>query len=162
MPDFSSALVAQKKEGGLQNEEKKSDVGLVGIAPVGESESNPLKWFEAGNSAMQKGMHAQAIDFYTRAIELKPDYLHAVYNRAGAYLALNKLQESLVDYQQTEKIDPLLVLAKYNAGVVLSKMERQMRQLCIFKRLLRSMGHISNLFIIWGVFIWTAKNTPMR
>ncbi len=154
MPSFSSALVAQKKEGDLQNEEKKSDVGAAGSAPVGESESDPLKWLEAGNSAVQKGMHAQAIDFYTRAIELKPDYLHAVYNRAGAYLALNKLPESLVDYQQAEEIDPLLVLAKYNAGVVLSKLGRRDEAIVYFKKALEiNELHLESLYNLGCIYL---------
>lgn len=147
MPGFSSALAAQKKEGNLQNEEKKSDAGLTGGAPADESESDPVKWFEAGNSAMQKGMHAQAIDFYSRAIDLKPDYFHAVYNRAGAYLALNKLADSLIDYQRAEIIDPLFILAKYNAGSVLLKAGRRDEAAVYFKRILEiNEAHLESIY----------------
>lgn len=154
MPDFSPALVVQKKDENLQNEEEKLHAGLVGSAPVGESESNPVKWFEAGNSAMQKGMHAQAIEFYSRAIDLKSDYLHAVYNRAGAYLALNKLRESLVDYQKTAEIDPLLILAKYNAGVVLLKAGRREEAASYFKKTLEINGlHLESLYNLGCIYL---------
>ncbi len=103
---------------------------------------------------MQKGMHAQAIEFYSRAVNLKSDYLHAVYNRAGAYLALNKLRESLADYQKTAEIDPLLVLAKYNAGVVLSKLGKRDEAIVCFKKALEINGlHLESLYNLGCIYL---------
>lgn len=153
-PVLSSVLVAQKNNSNIKNNEKKTENRLEKGVAVEGSEPNPVTWFEAGNSAMQKGMHVQAVEFYSRAVDLKPDYTHAVYNRAGAYLALNKLRESLIDYKKAAEIDPFLVLAKYNAGVVLSKLGRRNEAILYFKKALEINGmHLESLYNLGCIYL---------
>lgn len=157
-PVFSPAMTMQKKSGDLKNDVPESDLELTESASVRGSELNPATWFEAGNSALQKGLHTQAIVHYSHAIDLRPDHLYAVYNRAGAYLALNKLAESLGDYQRAEAIDPLLVLTKYNAGVVLSKMGKQTEAIIYFKKALEINSlHLESLYNLGCIYLEDKK-----
>ncbi len=48
------------------------------------------KYYTRGLEHSRKGELELAIENYTRAIKLKPDYAEAYYNRAGAYLRLGE------------------------------------------------------------------------
>ena len=48
------------------------------------------KYYARGLEHSKNGDHKLAIENYTRAIKLKPDYAEAYYNRAGAYLRLGE------------------------------------------------------------------------
>lgn len=157
-PVFSSMITMEKKNVDLKREMSKSNSGVVKITSVPGSEVNFDAWFEAGNSAMQKGLHAQAIAHYSRAIDLKSDYLYAIYNRAGAYLALNRMTESLSDYQRVEVIDPFFILAKYNAGVVSLKMGRQTEAIAYFKKVLEiNELHLESIYNLGCIYLERKK-----
>jgi predicted O-linked N-acetylglucosamine transferase (SPINDLY family) len=112
-----------------------------------EIESNPEVWFEAGNSNIANKKYKESIECYTRAIALKSDHLFSIYNRAGAFLALGNLESALRDYQLSEKIDPNLFLAKYNAGAVLQKMGLKKEALeCFLRVLMIQPSHVESLY----------------
>ena len=62
-----------------------------------------------GKSFMTRYDFAQAVFFFTRAIEENPNLAEAYVYRAHAYLVLNKYQEAVDDYQVALELDPAFV-----------------------------------------------------
>lgn len=60
---------------------------------------------ERGNKAFSEGQFALAIDEYTNAIKLAPNYAPLYSNRAAAYLRLNQLPKALQDAKEATDID---------------------------------------------------------
>jgi len=65
-----------------------------------------------------------AIEAFSRAIELKPDYTHAIYNRGTSkkdigvdYLDSTILRDALTDFDLALKIDPAFTEAYHNRGI---------------------------------------------
>jgi tetratricopeptide (TPR) repeat protein len=46
----------------------------------------------------------KAIDEYTEAIRLKPDYADAYYNRGNAYVGQGKLDKAIADFAKAEEL----------------------------------------------------------
>jgi protein O-mannosyl-transferase len=71
-----------------------------------------------------KGMYAEAIKEYTRAIEIKPDLAVAYFNRSGTYYTLQQFQPALDDARKAKQlgysVDPKYIEA-LEAGVKGSK-----------------------------------------
>ena len=59
-----------------------------------------------------------AVDYYERAISIKPDYAKAFYNLAGALQELGRLDESVKNYQKSLLIEPNHAEAHNNLGNV--------------------------------------------
>ena len=64
-----------------------------------------------------------AIEDYTKAIELKPEFAMAYYNRGVAKAKKQDYDSAIVDYDEAIKIDDKYALAYYNRGV--AKDEKQ-------------------------------------
>jgi tetratricopeptide (TPR) repeat protein len=63
------------------------------------------------------GQWDKAIDDYTRAIGIDPDYVNANYNRGLAYSALGQWNKAIADYSKTIEIDPKFATAYSNRSV---------------------------------------------
>lgn len=59
-----------------------------------------------GLACQRKGDHAEAIDTFTRAIELHPEKPELFRRRASSYLVENKLEESLADVEHALAMEP--------------------------------------------------------
>jgi choline-sulfatase len=76
-------------------------------------------WFMLGNVHAARGKHADAIGFFKRALELKPDDEMAVINMANAYRNLGRDEEALVGYQRFLQLDPRNAQVRYEAAQIL-------------------------------------------
>lgn len=65
---------------------------------------------------------SKAIDLYTKAIELKPDFVVAFYNRGIEKSKLNKYEGELEDYNQAIKLKSDFTFAYFNRGNVKVKL----------------------------------------
>src|SRR5580704_17009792 len=74
-------------------------LGVIGIsAETAKSPSKQaLKRFSDGERHESQGHREQAIDDYTAAIQLSPDYAAAIYHRAKLYLDLGDRKKALPD-----------------------------------------------------------------
>jgi tetratricopeptide (TPR) repeat protein len=50
--------------------------------------------------------YQEAINDYTQALEIEPNYLNALYGRGKAFKELKKYQEAVIDYTKVIEIDP--------------------------------------------------------
>lgn len=85
---------------------KNSDVLFADI-----TDKNPNNWRNSmvyyywGLSKMNDGMALEAIDRYTKAIQLKPGMANAYLNRGYAYNAMGDVKSAIVDYTKTIALD---------------------------------------------------------
>jgi tetratricopeptide (TPR) repeat protein len=66
---------------------------------------------EKGNAHRNRGEYGQALEEYTRSLELSPKSVQTLFARGETYLKLNKLPEAVADFTSAVTIDP-----KFAAG----------------------------------------------
>lgn len=59
---------------------------------------------QQGMKLVQKGRIAEAIDFFTKAVELDPSHASSYYNRGETYLLLNRIIEANTDLQKAKDL----------------------------------------------------------
>ena len=64
------------------------------------------------------GHPAQALEYYTKAIELNPKSAEAFYNRGNAHRAIERYPQALADFDKSVEINPKYAAAFNNRGVV--------------------------------------------
>lgn len=62
------------------------------------------KYFNSGLANSKIGEIELAIEDYTQAIELKPEYAEAYYNRGGAWLRLGEWEKARSDLEIARKL----------------------------------------------------------
>ena len=95
--------------------------------PVRVEQNVPEEAAEAFNQGVQLGRlrrYEEAIEFYDKAISLKPDYVKAIFNKAVALQMLNRLEEAVLAYDQAIAINPGDSEAWSNKGIALRSMGR--------------------------------------
>ncbi len=96
-------------------------------APVQVEQNVPEEAAEAFNQGVQLGRlrrYDEAIEFYDKAISIKPDYAKAIFNKAVALQMLNRLEEAVQAYDQALAINPNDAEAWSNKGIALRSMGR--------------------------------------
>ena len=90
------------------------------IAKIAEGANNELAahaWLSVG-CLLAKDDHEQnfvkeTFFAYKKAIDLKPDYADAYYNRGNLKRTLEDVEDALVDYDAAIKLNPLIFLKSY-------------------------------------------------
>jgi hypothetical protein len=77
-------------------------------------------YFDNGNAFYDKKEYDKAINAYTEAIRLDPNYAIAYYNRGLAYSNLGKFDKAISDYSHAIRVDPNFTLAYVNRGAAYS------------------------------------------
>lgn len=77
-----------------------------------------------GEVYRREGKLVQAVEQFSRAIELRPNYPTALMSRGVAYMDLQLFDEALQDEIRAIELDPRLALAWNNRGCVLQAMGR--------------------------------------
>jgi tetratricopeptide (TPR) repeat protein len=73
-------------------------------------------WIAGGKSAFTAGKYEEAISFFSRALDLDAHQPVALYNRAGAYIALQKWSSARTDLERLTAVDPGDHEALWNLG----------------------------------------------
>jgi len=81
------------------------------------------KWFNRAYDEYQKGNNENAIEYYTKAIELNPDYAKAYNNRGVAYDVLKEYEKAISDYNKAIELNPEDAKAYYNIGLAYSNLK---------------------------------------
>ena len=72
----------------------------------GRSNKSPASYNTTGLSKASRGRYIEAIEDYDKAIQLKPDYAEAYYNRGMSNIALEEHDEAIEDFNQVIALNP--------------------------------------------------------
>src|SRR4051812_30136150 len=75
-------------------------------------------WFNLGNAYFKVGRFEEAIKYFSKALELKPDYDLAVINMANAYRKIGRDDAALAGYERYLSIDPKNAQVRYQVGEI--------------------------------------------
>ncbi|MCU0252797.1 MAG: sulfatase-like hydrolase/transferase [Vicinamibacterales bacterium] len=75
-------------------------------------------WFSLGNAYFKERRHKEAIEYFRRALALKPDYDLAVINIAAAYRQLGDDDAALAGFEHYLTIDPKDSYVRYQMGEI--------------------------------------------
>jgi tetratricopeptide (TPR) repeat protein len=70
-----------------------------------------------GDSYADEGKWNEAIAEYTKAIELKPDFVEAYSNRASVYTDMGEYDKAIVDCTKAIELDPQSTIPYYNRSI---------------------------------------------
>ncbi len=85
---------------------------------------NCLAHNSLGMALDSQGRSDEAMAQYQKALEIKPNYIHALNNLGVAFARLNRLDEAMAQYQKAVQLQPDYVEAHYNLGNALAKRGR--------------------------------------
>ncbi|MCY4046693.1 MAG: tetratricopeptide repeat protein [Candidatus Dadabacteria bacterium] len=74
------------------------------------------EYFADGNAHYQIGKYEKAIESYTRAIKINPQYATAYINRGNCYFQIKDREKAISDYTGAIEIDPQHAMAYNNLG----------------------------------------------
>ncbi len=83
------------------------------------TENEFKKHLDEGIYNIQDGNYENAIEFITKSIELKNDFAVSYFYRAVAYHALKKLNEAMLDYTKSIKLNPKMTDAYFNRAKII-------------------------------------------
>ncbi len=88
--------------------------------PRSASTPNPeaKEYYTKAGTAFEENKFEEAIDLYTKAIDIDPNYASAYFNRALSYAILNRYQEAERDAEAVMDIEPDSHDAPYVMGIV--------------------------------------------
>jgi len=86
------------------------------LTPTSTVNPEALQYFELGLDYSNKGNREKAIEAYTKAIEINPDFAFAWSNRGIQYAFLNKHSLAIEDFTMAIVLDPILASAYRNRG----------------------------------------------
>ena len=69
------------------------------------------KYLNSGLAGSKKGKIDLAIEDYTKAIELKPDYADAYYYRGGSWLRLGEWEKARSDLETARKMKVITIVS---------------------------------------------------
>lgn len=73
-------------------------------------------YFNRGLTAAQNGNHEQAIEDFTKSIELNPNDAITLNNRGNIYLSIGELEKAIKDYDRAINLNPELSMGWMNRG----------------------------------------------
>ncbi len=86
------------------------------VAGCGPTKGTAEWHLEQGNNFLQQGRYDEAIEEYTEAIRLDPQYALAYHNRGFAYDDLGQLERAIQDYDEAIRLNPQWAEAYNNRG----------------------------------------------
>lgn len=113
--------------------EKACDLGSMEACNKFGGESAEA-WFSVGENYRYNDDYKNAIDCFTRTIELNPEHKYAYNWRGKTYYLMGKYNEALADYTKGISNDPTNQNTYYDRGMVLLKLGRKKEALKDFKK----------------------------
>lgn len=89
-----------------------------------ETEDDPVQLFQEGQDAHEAGDLNRALELYERALKARPEFPEAEYQRANAFVALERLPEAEVSFRRAIELQPEWPLPYLSFGKLLIRTER--------------------------------------
>ena len=80
------------------------------------------EYYQAGLRLTNEKKHYEAIDSYSKAIDLIPNFFEAIDNRAFCKMDLGHWMEAIEDFQESLEVNPKSLLAEFSIGECYLKM----------------------------------------
>lgn len=91
--------------------------GVVGWNNLGSAYDKMAAKFKDTNPEQEQHYKQIAVEKFTEAVNLKPDYTHAFYNRGTALKDMNRYEEALKDFNKALSLDQEFMEAYHNRGI---------------------------------------------
>lgn len=89
-----------------------------------DTEEDPIQLFQQGQDAHEAGDFNRALELYERALKVRPEFPEAEYQRANAFVALNRLPEAEGSFRRAIELQPEWPLPYIAFGKLLVRVER--------------------------------------
>jgi tetratricopeptide (TPR) repeat protein len=99
-----------------------------------KNEIDANNYFYKGETASDNENYSEAILDYTKAIEFKPEYAEAYYNRGLAYYHLKEYFKAISDYSKVIQIYQDIEQVYYNRGTVYMKLNEYSKAISDFTK----------------------------
>lgn len=73
-------------------------------------------YYKSGHSLTDQKRHTEAIDAYSKAIDLIPNFFEAIDNRAFCKMDMGMWREAIVDFELSLEVNPNTLLATFSIG----------------------------------------------
>ncbi|MBY0526205.1 MAG: tetratricopeptide repeat protein [Gemmataceae bacterium] len=100
-------------------------------------------YFARGRSYFEAGEYGQAIDQFTKAIQMDPRDAVAYFNRGLAYVAQTEYQEAIADYTSALHLNPRNAMAYYHRGIAHRLLGEYDRAIADYTRAIRLDGRLA-------------------
>jgi arylsulfatase A-like enzyme/Tfp pilus assembly protein PilF len=112
-------LMNAARETGKEGENS-LEKSVVLLRQVTEADPNVIDaWFMLGNEYFKARRFGGALNYFKKALALKPDYDLALINLANSYRALGNDDAAMAGYEQYLRIDPKNAYVRYQTGEIL-------------------------------------------
>lgn len=108
------------------------DIAELGTSGITADET----CFYQGNIYMSRGQYELAVEKYTYAITLNPDFYMAYNNRGYTYFEMNEYEKTLDDFNRALELNPEDAMLYNNRGLVYSQIEQDDKAIADFDRAL--------------------------
>ncbi len=127
-------------------------VWLIGAAPHDPSSSNAdaVAAFNQGANAFNAKRYADAIDAYTRAIALDPEFAAAYRDRGDAETSLVRNAAAIADYTVALRLDPSDEYGYVERGQAYNNIRSSAEALADASRAIRMDGNDGNAYVVRG------------
>jgi len=95
---------------------------------------NAFSYYDKGKDYFNEGKYQLAIDEFTTAIQLNPNYTEAYFMRGYVYDELYQYQRAIEDYDKAIQLDPHDASAYNNRGITYQKLGAYQRSIQDFNR----------------------------
>lgn len=89
----------------------------MNLSAGSKSKELPNSYSNLGSIYSNRGEHAKAVDYYTKAIEIRSDFVNCIINRGLAYYSMKNYELAVKDYTKAIEIDPTKSSIYNNRGV---------------------------------------------
>lgn len=83
-------------------------------AKESERLSEAYSWFSKGNKAYNDKKYEEAIEYYSKAIEINENFTEAYFSKCAAYINLQKFYNAIEDYKKILELNPNYTDAYYS------------------------------------------------
>lgn len=90
----------------------------LAIAGEPENPQNSLLLSNLATLQRMQGNNAEAVKNYSLALDMTPNAVTLLHNRAAAYLELGEVDKAQADYEHIIRLDPRDIDSRYNHGLI--------------------------------------------